>query len=331
MTSSQTKPKKSYARRISLLALFVIVLCAGYAGAWHYGAGLIGERANAAVRDLNTAGRRASCENLDVGGFPFRLGVFCNRVMYIDQAGGVAVRAGALRSAAQVYAPRQIIAELDGPAAVELPGLMALDVAWESLRASSVISLPLPERLSLEATNVVAHEDGNGAADAPALEIRNGQLHMRQREADVDIALRFSGLQVGEAFSGGLLLPELEGLADIAITDGTLPQVWAGAPRGLSGEVRQIELVGGEGAALTLSGPFTVREDGLIDAQLQIGVREAQELGRLLVTLFPDEADQIRSAMGIVAAMGDTPSLPLQIDGGRMRMGFISLGQLPPL
>jgi hypothetical protein len=53
-----------------------------------------------------------------VRGYPFRLEVFCTALDVARPAEGLTVKAGAFRSAAQVYEPRRVYAELDSPVAV---------------------------------------------------------------------------------------------------------------------------------------------------------------------------------------------------------------------
>ena len=42
-------------------------------------------------------------------------------------------------------------------------------------------------------------------------------------------------------------------------------------------------------------------------------------------------ADQIRTSFAGLAVMGDNPTLPLKISKGRAMLGFIPLGNVPPL
>lgn len=321
----------NYGRRIIWLAVFAVLLFGGYSAGWFYLAGQAQQRAEATVRALNTDGRRASCENLEVRGFPFRIGVFCRSILYVDQREGVSVRGGALRTAAQIYAPRQIVAELDAPAFLELPGLLPLALSWESLRASTRIEGRTPERLSLEATNIAASHDGalNGAAALGTAE--SGEFHMRRREGDLDLAWRFAGARPasgeGDATAA---LPPLDGFADIAVTQGAVRD-WREGLRGASGEIRQLEFSTADGASLAISGPASVRPDGLLDAQLQLTLRGGAELGRVLAAIFPEAADEIAMGFSALASLGEATTLPLNISAGRMRLGFFSIGDLPPL
>ena len=42
-------------------------------------------------------------------------------------------------------------------------------------------------------------------------------------------------------------------------------------------------------------------------------------------------AAQIKTSFAGLAAMGDNPTLPLKVSKGRAMLGFIPLGNLPPL
>jgi len=114
MASRQTGGS-GYTRRFILLALAIIVVVVGYTYGWHYAADRLVSEANARVAAINANGRRANCENAEARGYPFRIGLFCRSIMYVDAPSGVAVRAGAFRSAAQVYQPQRVVGELDGP------------------------------------------------------------------------------------------------------------------------------------------------------------------------------------------------------------------------
>ena len=70
---------------------------------------------------------------------------------------------------------------------------------------------------------------------------------------------------------------------------------------------------------------------GLVDAELSVTVREPQALASILAELMPESRSEIELAMTGLSAMGDTPTLPLRIDGGEVRLGFLSLGSIPPL
>lgn len=329
MASSDSPNPRRGSRRILWLALAIVIVVIGYAGAWHYAAGRVQAAAVEAVADLNRDGRRANCENATARGFPFRIGLFCRSVLYEDAPAGIGFRAREFRSAAQVYAPRQVVAELDGPALVEVPGLNALDVNWQSLRASAMLEEPMPSRVSVEARELSADLEAEPGGGAPLVAVETGEFHMRRNGPDLDLAVRFAGLRADPEATGGRALPPVRGLVDLALDDtaDALPV----RLRGLSGTLRTLSftLAGEEGARL--SGPFEIGEDGLVEANLELTVQNPRALAETLGEAFPEVAGQIEAALSGLAAMGDEPTLPLNIRQGNVRLGFLSLGQIPPV
>ncbi len=117
-------------------------LFGGYSAGWFYVANRVKKEAEASIASLNRDGVTAECANLDVRGFPFRLGVFCDSVGYGDPGRNIVITAGSLRSAAQVYQPWRVVTELDGPLRTAVSDLPPLWLDWDKLRASVRIARP---------------------------------------------------------------------------------------------------------------------------------------------------------------------------------------------
>lgn len=327
MTSSKPAPSR-IARRFMWLTAVIVLVIAGYSYAWSYGADRIVSATDSTVRQLNSDGRRANCENASAMGYPFRIGVSCRRVMYEDARAGVAVRTQGFRSAAQIYDWSRIVAELDGPAQVEIPGVSALEIDWETLQSSVRLSDQRPERVSVAADALMVTLDTRGTQVDGVFAARRGEVHARPQGEALEVAFRADDVTVAgqpaaaEPFSTSADIV-LDGLAG-ALAGGAVP---AGAR---SGTIRSFT-IGYDEAGLTASGPFEVAADGLLDAQLALSVRNAEALAERLATAFPDNADTIRPTLSGVAMLGDGASLPLTIQRGEARLGFISLGSIPPL
>ncbi|MCO0638067.1 DUF2125 domain-containing protein, partial [Lutimaribacter sp. EGI FJ00014] len=135
--ASSTGGGSRFARRMFLLAAAIAVAVLTYTATWFYLARALEQRTAETVATLNGNGVRAFCEEPEAKGYPFRIGLFCRSVFYENRKGGISVRAGALRSAAQVYQPFRVVGELDGPATIRLPFAAALEARWENLRAST--------------------------------------------------------------------------------------------------------------------------------------------------------------------------------------------------
>lgn len=328
MTSSEApKPKKSYSRRFFWLAVFIVILFGGYSAGWYYVADRILQATKVAIAEANRDGVTAECANPAMHGYPFRIGVYCDSVAYDNSGEQVAFAAGNLRTAGQIYDPARIVAELDGPARLDLPEEQQIELSWDALRASVRLAQPLPERLSIEgnAMTVVAGGKSLGKADA-------FEAHARPSGADLDLASSVDGLAVDPAMAPDRKLPVLSSRSDISIKDGVaLLQAGAKSLRGTSGTIRTLELSSGPDTGFGLAGTFSVDADGLVDADLQLTIRDPKGLSVVLADAIPEERNTIEAGFSGLVSLGAQPSLPVFIRKGAARLGFIQLGQIPPV
>lgn len=328
MTSSD-QPGSPIFRRVLVLAMAILVVVCAYIAGWYYLAGQLETTVNRSMRDIRTAGGEADCVEQSVQGFPFRIGLFCEGVTYANPAHDVRVEAGAFRSAAQIYQPRTIIGEIDGPMQADLPGLVPLSATWNLMHASVRLAEPLPTALSVEGRGVTVRE---GSADGIELfTAENTQLHLRTNGGDVDLGARFSGLRL-TGLGATQDAPALQAEANMTVFDGV---ALAASPEavalGYKTEIRAMTLSFGPDAAISLAGPLAVDSSGLIDAQLTLSARRPDALARVLTTLFPEQQREIEMASSGLMMLGSTPSLPLVIRKGRASIAFITLGDIPPL
>ena len=321
-------PGPSYSRRFAWLGAFVVLLFGGYSAGWFYFADLLQKQALQAIAEMNDAGASAECANPAVRGYPFRLGLYCDSVGFADGARGIRMTAGGFRSAGQIYDLTRFVAELDGPASIDLPGTASLAIDWAGLRASVRLAEPVPERLSVETRALTAKLSGG----APLASVASFEAHMRPNGGDLDLAARFEGLRLDRAAAEGRELPVLSGHADISVIGGVgLAESGAESLRGQSGTIRMLALSTGPDTGLTLSGPFSIGLDGLLDADLTLTVRDPQGLSATLAEAFPEARQRIAMSFSGLSALGPEPSLPLKVARGRATLGFIPLGDLPPL
>ena len=155
--TAQDRKTPNYGRRILWLAAFVVILFGGYSAGWFYLADQLVTRAKAMIAAATRDGVTVECANPIAHGFPFRLGVYCDRVAYANAAEAMGMTAGNLRTAGQIYDPMCFVADLDGPAMVATPRNGSLKIDWEKLRASVRWARPLPERVSVEGGGVDTH------------------------------------------------------------------------------------------------------------------------------------------------------------------------------
>ncbi|GHD19991.1 DUF2125 domain-containing protein [Tianweitania populi] len=327
MTSSDQQGSPIF-RRILVLALVVLVVICAYIAGWYYLAGRLESSANRSLRDIRAAGGEADCVDQTVQGFPFRIGLFCNGVLYSTPARDVQLKAGAFRSAAQVYDPRTIVGELDGPMEAVLPGLVPLSLSWNLMHASVRLAEPLPSAVSVEGRDVVVGESAGGEG---LFKAENAQVHMRANNSDVDLAARFTNLRLNGA-SDAEGAPGLNAEGNMTVFDGvTLATSPQAIELGYKTEIRALTLSFGPDASIGLSGPLSVDSSGLIDAQLTLTARQPIAIARVLTALFPEQRKEIEMASSGLTMLGNAPSLPLTIAKGRASIAFITLGDIPPL
>jgi hypothetical protein len=318
----------NYGRRILWLAVFVVVLFGGYSIGWYYLADQLVARANAGIASANRDGVTVECENPIARGFPFRLGIYCDSVAYANVADALGLTAGNLRTAGQIYDPMRFVAELDGPASVATPNFGQMNLDWEKLRASVRWARPLPERISIEGGQLTA----TTAAGAPLATIGAFETHLRPNGRDLDLASTFDGLELDPTLADGRTLPPLSGQYDLTINDGVeLRGVRPEDLRGHSGVIREATLNIGPRGGVTLKGTFSIKDNGLIDADLKLTVHDPESLSATLVKIFPEKRRDIRNVTSALTFMGNDPTLPLVIERGEAKLAFFKLGDIPPI
>ncbi|MCX7305656.1 MAG: DUF2125 domain-containing protein [Hyphomicrobiales bacterium] len=318
----------NYGRRILWLGAFVVVLFGGYSAGWFYLADQLAARAESTIAGLNRNGVTVECDDPVVHGFPFRLGVFCDRVAYANAGEAVGLTAGNLRTAGQIYDPMRFVAELDGPATVDTPNNGSLKFDWQKLRASVRWARPLPQRVSVEGGSVTASTSGG----APLATIAAFEAHMRPNGQDIDLASSFENLALDPTLVDGRSVPPFSGESDLTINGGVdLRGIEPRDLRGRSGTIRNAALTVGGTSGVSLSGTFAVGEDGLLDADLKVTVRDPKGLSAALAEAFPEKRREIGNVSSALGFMGSDPTLPLTIERGKARLAFFKLGDIPPL
>lgn len=310
------------------LAVIVVVLAAGYSWAWQHFAGQLMAEAKTSLAALNKGPRQADCLGMETNGYPLKLGLSCAGIAYSDPKHGVSVRAGAVRSAAAIYAPGKIIGTLDGPALIEVAGVEPLRIDWRTLQAQTRLAEPLPEFALLAGQGIIAStQDG----PAPLMTAAAASIVAQPAGRDLKLALSFDELKLGERLSQGVALPPLDGQAKLTLADGiSLAVDRPESLRGLSAELREMSISSGD-AGIDASGPVAISPAGLINAELSVTLRRPQEIEALLAKAFPELRDEIDTAFTSLTVLGNRPTVPLKIVDGNVFVGFIPLGRLPPL
>ena len=331
MASTQSgKPAPNFGRRIKWLGIAAALVAVLYSGGWFWLAREGERRLDIVIAETANSGRTAECVNRQIKGYPFRLGLFCDKTAFADDERGIVFNAGALRSAAQVYNPKHAIVELDGPAFVETQDIPPVELNWSLLNASVRASLPVPQEVRIIGKDIVAMLQYR-----PAFKALQGGFFMRREEADISFAGEWSGVEIDPAVTPGRTIPPYSVTYDIVVKDGVhLVEDKVRSARNQSADIRTFMLEFASGGKISASGPVSANGDGLISGDLRLTFTDAAILGTALASAVPEAASAIGPALtaaGMASGKDKQTSLTLTIRDGKVSAGIFPLGFIPPV
>ncbi|MDQ0456565.1 DUF2125 domain-containing protein [Rhizobium paknamense] len=335
-TSSETDCRTRN-RRLLSISIWVIVAVLVYSAAWFALANYATQKVESVFDGDNPLAAALDCDDMKIAGFPLRLGLNCTKVTINDRRNGILGTAGSFRSSAQIFRPGNITWELDGPAIVQTANHLAATLRWD--RMHSNISMGF-DGIDSASTNLLQWQANFTEAltgATLALNADQGRVRLKRTGADLFAGMQVTALGIGENddgpklpnanLHGDLILLGQAGVLDI---DHPEPlQV-----RGLQGQLNGLVVDMGEGRKLTASGPLTVDNNGLVSGTLKLEVEKVDSWRDMVIAAYPQTKDVARmAAKGLKALfMGQNQgSVTLQITNGVIVLGFIPLGNIPPL
>lgn len=338
MPNSSPTPEatKSSTRRFVWLAGAVILACLLWTSGWLYAADQMKTHLPALLQLAARNGIVSDCGNADVRGYPFRIGLFCDQTRMEIPSRQITVTSAGFRSAAQIYRPGHVISELDGPLIVTDTNGMSAKLDWQTLRTSSVVGMNGLDRASLEGRLLSLGLDTPRLPSRLATTAAGFDFHIRQHDQDADIA--GSASQISARFG-----PEIEAQSlsyDLTLLGGAAWLSGQGdAPKTLRGSTVRIHdatLDLSDASELSFSGQIDIDPQGLLSGSLKVKIRGIAEISKVVAVFAPELADQIDGLGPVLSALdsetGDNAiTLPLTLRNGRASMGFIPLGQIPPI
>lgn len=325
MTSSeQPEPAgKSMSRRFAWLAAALLAGIGLYTAGWFWAADRLESETARLVARLRADGKEADCTRATARGYPFRIGLYCEGIAFADPPQGLSVSGTGLRSAAQIYQPLRVVGELDTFAADIIAPAGGLRTTARDLRFSTRLARPLPELVSIQSNAIVVSDiDDRPLANAPS-----GAIHARIRGADLDIAGNLKSLMT-QMIAG---LPPVDLDADVTVLDGAAKlQARRQSLRGIDTEIRTLSANAPDGGA-SISGKAAIDADGLVDATLEVAVRNPSAVAKHLATAMPELAPDIARYGRFIAVMGDNPKIPIAIVKGDVKLGIFTIGRVPPV
>ncbi len=325
-------------RRKITLALILLVLVAGYTAGWFYMAGRIEERAKADMARLTAQGVGVQCEALRVGGYPFNVNVVCDSISWRRPSEGMSFQAGRFTSGSPVYAPRSLTNALTGPAFVEFPGVKPLELDWSQFTSNTRLARPFPTEIQFAARDVALGLRTEATTTQPLANLEQMHLALNGGDGPLKITGRFAGLKFAPAVIGAGKSPEIDGLVDMEVSDAAALAADRSSPalrrlRGHSGKIVQAFLSTPAGAMISVTGPFSVDEEGRVDADLQLTLTNPQSLAQAGQTVFPEQGGNIATLLFALSAMpkdeNGNPTVEIAVRRGKISAGFIPLGRIP--
>ena len=334
MASSSRADASGVTRKLIRLAVAVVIVAALYTGGWFYAASVLKDTLSQRLAASEQGMHSASCRNLSVRGYPFRIGLFCDSIGIDDHPSGLSATFGALRSAAQVYRPGHAVIELDGPAQVRVTPDLVLDVDWDLLHASAAAWTSGLERASIAYDGLKGRLNVPSEAISIGIAAKHGEKHIRQTGTALDVAASFEGLALD---LDGRVLPPLDVTVDMTIADAA---TWisvegppADAPLGAAIELRRFSLDLGDGKVASLSGPLAIGDDGYVSGTLDLDIAGITVWRDRISQAFPEIAEtamRVAQAIQGLSKGADRAVVKLNVRNGTVYLGLFPIAFIPP-
>lgn len=340
--------ESSATRRIKWLGVGVVAVIALYSGVWMFLAWRLDRTVADVLAQAEASGTTVECERRDVRGYPFRLGVHCASVALAGE--GVRATAGELRTAAQVYDPGRVIAELDGP--LQYAGPAGDGTAtWSAMRASGRFGLEELNLGTVTADDIDWRGSVNGSQIAATID--RVVASVRPNGADLDVALTVDALDPSPV--EGHDAPPLDMRLDATVSGAAGALAYGAVPveslRGRTVTVRTLDLALRGGGRLAATGEVAVDGDGLATGTVELGFSNLAATVGAAAALVPEYAGPLQ-AFAQVAGGGDGAgllggllgyrsadpqpesglrTLTVTLERGQASLGIIPLVRVPPL
>lgn len=339
--------KSLFSHGMAKWGLFMGLLFVVWFGGWFVFASWADGKVGETIVRLKDRGSEIDCQNRDMRGFPFRIGVHCEQLRVFDRRGDLVVESGALRTAAQLYAPGKMVAELDGPFTAYPRGIETKAI-WTQMRA--FVDGNFSGGFDLASLNFAGLDATIGRART---QISQGAVHARPTPEDaaknrlaqsgLDLAINLTDAKT--TAPNGLAIPSATLRLDAVLENGYRNLVLGRMPlrslvsQGFEVEFRNVDLTTGDGGRLALSGPLQLHEDGTVSGDVAIGVDNPKAVGAWAGKINPRLTRYVASIGQAVAGMGrpakfggtDLRAITVKIRRGEIKLGFIKLGEIPPL
>ncbi len=335
-------------RLIKILPGVLIVAALGWSAWWYVAAQAERRGLEAWLDKQRDRGWQAEAQVVEVSGFPTEFLLAVDGLALADPANGWAWEAPALRASSKAWSPTRVALSWPPEQVVAVPGDRAT-VRVDGM--STLMDLRPGRALELRAASTeisglaITSTAGWSAAAASAA------VHVGERAEDLappnsyDLRITADSLRLPKTLveridPTGWLQPEVDRVTVIG-------HAALGEPLGLAtiedgrlalraATLREVGFEWGE-MKLVVSGSFVVDDQGYPDGSVQVEAREWRQMVRLAVSsgvIGDKTASGITRAIEFVTALtgsGDTLSAPLNLSGGKLRIGPFAVADVPRL
>jgi hypothetical protein len=340
----ELKTKKSRPWLIAVpLAVFLVIAAAWTVG-WFMIKAEVERQVDGWFNAEAAAGRRHSCPQRTVGGFPFRIDITCVAPSFHLQTpeGPVLAKVGRATAAALVYRPEHVVVDLTTPLTVERDGAQVAAIEFQRGQASYRATNNTFERFSLVLGGMAA---GRGNGHRPDVTADHVEVHTRHTPSsqvdvrDYDMALTARGLgPAGARPEQGANIETTSTLRGWPVvrqtsSDGPIAD-WARG--GGTFELQGLRVTRGTGL-LAASGRMGFNANGRADGQFQAAVADSAALfSGLSVPGIGEPSVLLGPVLALVGRPGEIDGrrgtrLQLNVENGTLSLGAVQVATFPPV
>ncbi|HHS83232.1 MAG TPA: DUF2125 domain-containing protein [Devosia sp.] len=195
--------------RFKVLAIIVVIILAGWTGAWMFASTKIRQMAQAQFAALKDQPQNLDCENLDISGFPFRFDVTCTYLAIHDLDRTITIPR--VKLTVLVYRPTHALLFARGPATIQdsFSGARK-ELRWSSLQASLRTNGWALARFSLQVRDLIFLDTLVGDTTIAGADLFEAHLleeesayDPQNRRTTIAALARLDGLSVPDAAISG--------------------------------------------------------------------------------------------------------------------------------
>ena len=319
------------------IVLFVII---GWSVFWIFISNQVERMVDGTIAEFSRQGPTPKCENISIGGYPFRLSVECESLSIIAENQTLAT-AKELRGVALIYNPTHLIFEVDSPLSLN-PGISTvstINADWDLVQASLDFS-------DFDFSFVIDSANISMGNEVELLSMGKFEAHGRFQDTAEVKGIDFN-LKVRDFLPNTTALDiEVPGEVDVGIHIPVEENFLRGPGQNVfakfvdqGGEVHlnQTRIAIAE-IEVDLSAKVNINNEGYLSGNLGLWVAGTDKLIRIIQSYAPSEISQIMEILPKVILGFPTKvkngisgvELPVRINNGAVSLGILPIGVIPP-